>query len=311
MIDISIVVPVYNEAEVLETFIDTITPILKSTGKTFEFIIVNDGSHDITIDILRDLAQSNLTIKIISLSRNFGKEAALTAGLMYAQGRAIIPIDVDLQDPPELIPQLIDLWEQGADIVNAVRIDRSHDSFFTRTTSQLFYRIHNVVAERPIPYNVGDFRLMDRRVVKAVLMMPEKDRFMKGLFDWVGFKTVSVPYARPPRAAGVSKWKPWKLWNFALGGIVASTTLPLRLWTYLGFSIAISSFIFAAFVIAKKLMYGDPVMGYASLMVAVLFLGGIQLISLGVIGEYLSRIFKETKSRPLFIVDATYNIDKH
>lgn len=238
----------------------------------------------------------------LSFSRNFGKEAALYAGLENARGDAVIPIDVDLQDPVDLIPAMIKKWEQGADIVLAKRINRQADSFLKRTSSRMFYKLHNAIAETPLEKNVGDFRLIDRKVVDELKKLPERNLFMKGIFSWVGFKKEIVTYERPPRIAGHSKFHGWKLWNLAIEGFTSFSTWPLRVWTYAGAMIALLAFIYAGWMILEKILWGNPVPGYPSLMVTILFLGGVQLIGIGVLGEYLGRIYSESKQRPRFIV---------
>ncbi len=235
-------------------------------------------------------------------SRNFGKEAALTAGLDEAHGEAVIPIDADLQDPPELIPTLISHWREGYEVVLAKRSDRLSDGFLKRKTAGLFYRLHNHISDTAIPENVGDFRLIDRAVVTALHALPERRRFMKGLFAWVGFKTATVEYARATRVAGKTKFGGWRLWNFALEGITSFSTIPLRVWTYLGTSFAVIGFLYALFIIVRVLVFGKDTPGFASLLVAILFLGGVQLIGIGVIGEYIGRIYIESKQRPIYIV---------
>ena len=242
---------------------------------------------------------------MIDLSRNFGKESALTCGIDYALGQAVIPIDADLQDPPELIGEMVTLWRQGFDVVLAQRSDRSVDHFLKRKTSEWFYRLHNLLAEVAIPPNVGDFRLMDRKAVEAIKRLPERQRFMKGLFAWVGFRQATIPYARETRQADESKFSGWRLWNFALEGITSFSTAPLRIWTYLGMVTAVAAFVYGAFLIGWVMLLGREVPGYASLITVVLFLGGVQLIGIGVLGEYLGRIYIEAKERPVYIVRDT------
>ena len=306
---IALLIPVYNEAAVLPILWQRLEEVLPHAPEAvFEYVFVNDGSTDETLSALRKLAAEHPQAKVVSLSRNFGKEAALTAGLQETAGAdATVVLDADLQDPPELIPAFIEKFRQGFDVVYGRRVSRGTDSFLKRVTARGFYACYNRLATRPIPADAGDFRLMSRRVVQAVLQLPERERFMKGLFNWVGFKTTSVPFERPPRAAGKTKWNYWKLWNFALEGLTASSTLPLRLWTYFGFAVSGFAFLYALWVAAQKIIYGNPVSGYASLMVAILFFSGVQLISLGVIGEYLGRIFKEVKQRPLYLVEEKIN----
>ena len=300
---ISIIVPFYNEGEVVAAFYERISSVADSIPDVaFEFVCVNDGSRDDTLEKLAQLVANDARVRVIDLSRNFGKEAALTAGLDEARGDAVIPMDADLQDPPELISSLITHWQQGYEVVLAKRSDRRSDSFLKKKTAELFYRLHNHISDTPIPENVGDFRLIDRAVVTALHGLPERRRFMKGLFAWVGFKTATVEYARAARVAGESKFTGWRLWNFALEGITSFSTMPLRVWTYLGCSFAVIGFLYALFIILRTLVLGIDLPGYASLLTAVLFLGGIQLIGIGVIGEYIGRIYIESKQRPIYIV---------
>jgi glycosyltransferase involved in cell wall biosynthesis len=252
----------------------------------------------------------NPRVKLIDLSRNFGKELALTAGLDHASGEAVIPIDADLQDPPELIGEFVRLWREGYDVVYGVRKLRTGDGLGKRLTARMFYHLFNSLTEVCIPENTGDFRLMDRRVVEALRRLPERNRFMKGLFSWVGFRQTGVEYDHDARAAGTSKFKFWKLWNFAIDGITAFSTLPLRVWSYVGVGISLLAFLYAMFIMFRTLAMGSDVPGYASLIVAVLFLGGIQLITLGVIGEYLGRLYAEAKQRPPYVVGRTYGFDE-
>jgi glycosyltransferase involved in cell wall biosynthesis len=292
----------YNEAESLAAFFGRLVPVLTSQGETFEIVCVNDGSRDATLDRLIAARQLESRIRVLNLSRNFGKEAALTCGIDYARGDAVIPIDADLQDPPELIGEMVRMWRQGFDVVLAQRIDRSADRILKRKTAEWFYRLHNMISKPAIPPNVGDFRLMDRRVVEALKTLPERQRFMKGLFAWVGFRQAAIPYAREMRLAGKSKFSGWRLWNLALEGITSFSTAPLRIWTYLGLAIAFAAFALGAFIVGRVLYLGRDLPGYASLITVVLFLGGVQLIGIGVLGEYLGRIYNETKGRPIYIV---------
>lgn len=300
---ISMVCPCYNEQEVLETFLEQITKILESTGYTYEILFINDGSRDRTLDVMKDLKTRNDNIRVINLSRNFGKEAALTAGLDLARGDVIIPIDVDLQDPPELIHDFLTEWNKGYDVVVAKRVDRSSDTWAKKVSAELFYKFHNKIAQVDIPDNVGDFRLITRRVVQAIQLLPENQRFMKGIFSWVGFKTSVVEYSRQPRHAGETSFNGWKLWNFALDGITSFSTAPLRIWLYLGVLISSLAFFFGSWIIIKTLMWGVDAPGYPSLITVVLFLGGIQLIGLGVLGEYIGRLYLESKRRPIYIIE--------
>jgi glycosyltransferase involved in cell wall biosynthesis len=300
---ISIVAPFYNEGEAVGVFYRRVVDVLAAIpGLRFELVCVNDGSRDDTVDRLRKLVDADARVRVIDLSRNFGKEAALSAGLDAARGDAVIPMDADLQDPPELMPQMIQRWREGFEVVLARRVDRSTDSWAKRRSAALFYRLHGAIGEIRIPDNVGDYRLMDRRVVDALLQLPERCRFMKGMFAWVGFRTTTVDYARAGRSAGESKFSSWRLWNLALEGITGFSTVPLRVWTYLGLVIALLAFVYAVFIIARTLALGIDIPGYASLLVVVLFLGGIQMIGIGVIGEYVGRIYLEAKQRPVYVV---------
>lgn len=303
--EISLVAPMYNESEVLQHFFDVVTPILEQISPDWEIICVNDGSKDDTLAKLQALHQQDPRIKVINFSRNFGKEAGTTAGINFSRGKAVIPIDADLQDPPELILEMVEKWREGYKVVLATRRARQEDTWLKRSSALMFYRIISAMSEVEIPKNTGDFRLMDRQVVDTLKQLPEKTRFMKGIFAWLGFPTTTLYFDRPERFAGESSWNYWKLWRFALDGIFAFTTLPLQIWTYLGAFISFCSFVYASFLVLRTLIQGVVVPGYASTMVSILFLGGIQLISLGVIGEYVGRIYKEVKGRPIYIVDNT------
>lgn len=308
--DLSIIVPMYNEHEVIDIFFEKIRAILANIPQyTYEIVCVNDGSRDNTLDVLKKYASEDKRIKIISFSRNFYKEQALFAGLEACSGRAAIPMDADLQDPPEVILDFVKKWEEGYLVVYGVRADRKEDGFLKKISALGFYKIYNKIAERPIPYNTGDFRLIDRKVIDAIKLIPEKKLFMKGLFNWVGFKSTGVTYSRPERAAGTTKWNYWKLWNFALDGITSSTTLPLRIWTYVGGIIAGISFLYASFIILRTLILGVGVPGYASLLVSILFFGGVQLLVLGIFGEYIGRILTEVKNKPRYIIDEKINFE--
>jgi len=303
---ISLIVPVFNEDQALELFIETVTRTLAKDDLQFEFVFVNDGSTDQTLPCLLEYSRTRSRIQIVSLSRNFGKDAALSAGIDFAQGDVLVPIDVDLQDPPELITQFLDYWYQGYDMVYGLRTCRESDSFSKRISAQWFYKIFNRFSAVKIPENVGDFRLFDRRVADVIRQFPERNRFMKGLFAWVGFKSIGVPYKRPERARGATKWGLWGLWNFALDGIVGFSTIPLRVWTYIGCLVSFFAFFYGILIIGKTLVLGVDMPGYASLMTVVLFLGGIQLMSIGVIGEYIGRLVIETKARPVYVIDRVY-----
>ena len=307
---LSLVVPFYNEEAVVSVFFETLTPVLRSIPDTdYEIICVNDGSTDSTLDKLLAALEGDRHIRVIDLSRNFGKEAALTAGIDAAEGGAVIPFDADLQDPPEVIPQLVTRWREGYDVVLAKRSDRYTDTFTKRRTASLFYRVHNAIADIAIPENAGDFRLMSRQAVESLKQLPENRRFMKGLFAWVGFRTTSVEYVRRPRVGGKSKFSWWKLWNLALEGLTSFSTLPLRVWTYAGGTTAGFAVIYAVYLTVRTWVRGVDVPGYASIVTAVLFLGGVQLVGIGVIGEYVGRIYMEAKRRPVYIVRRIYRAD--
>ncbi|WP_411816543.1 glycosyltransferase family 2 protein [Hyphococcus sp. DH-69] len=299
---ISVVVPMYNEEEVIDVFFEAITPVLRSLTDNYEIICVNDGSSDMTLPKLIAARNNDPAIKIVDLSRNFGKELALTAGLDFATGDAVVPIDADLQDPPELITEMVQKWRDGADMVIAVRSDRDNDGWFKRKSAELFYRVAGRLSDTGIPDNAGDFRLMDRKVIEALRAMPERTRFMKGIFAWLGFKQAEVTYARPKRAAGTTKWKFWKLWNFALEGIFSFTTLPLRIWTYIGFAVSVIAPAYGSFIVVRTLIFGNDVPGYASTITLILFFSGLNMLGLGILGEYVGRVFMEVKRRPLYLV---------
>jgi glycosyltransferase involved in cell wall biosynthesis len=300
---VSIVAPFYNEEQGAPIYFARLFDVVKKLPAfSFELVCVDDGSQDNTLKLLLQHAASDPRIKVIELSRNFGKEAALTAGLNAAEGDAIIPIDSDLQDPPELIVSMIQAWQNGAEVVLARRVDRSSDSFLKRKSAEFFYKVHNCFSSVAIPENVGDFRLMDRVVVQALQQLPERQRFMKGLFAWVGFKTVTLDYVREARAAGTSKFSGWKLWNFALEGLTSFSTSPLKIWSYVGGFGAVISLLYALFVMLRTIVDGVDVPGYASLLVSVIFFGSVQLMGIGMLGEYIGRIYMESKQRPLYIV---------
>jgi glycosyltransferase involved in cell wall biosynthesis len=301
---ISLVVPVYNEKEAIKPFIIAVERAIASLDADFDVIFVDDGSLDSTCEEILGVASVHaVPIQLIALSRNFGKEAALTAGIDAASADAVIAIDVDLQDPPELIPLFVAEWRKGYRVVFGRRISRSEDSWLKRITSWSFYLAFNLVSRSNIPVNAGDFRLIDRMVINALANYEERTRFMKGLFSAVGFKTTHVDYKRPAREVGKTKWNYWRLWNFALDGILSFSTVPLRMWTYLGLLIAGLSFLYAVFIVVKTIVFGLEVPGYASMVTIVLFMGGIQLVSLGIMGEYIARIFIETKRRPIYTID--------
>ena len=299
---LSIVVPCFNEFEVLPEFHKRLSTVLFDLSVRFEIIYVNDGSSDRTLEELTRIRRIDPHVAIVDLSRNFGKEIAMTAGMDHANGDAVIIIDADLQDPPELIPALLHEWRRGFDVVYAKRSKRDGESILKKFTSYLFYRVIQTVSRVSIPEDTGDFRLMSKRAVEALKGLREQHRFMKGLYAWVGFPQKAVLYRREPRFAGVTKWNYWKLWNFAIEGITSFTIAPLKFATYFGLVVAMGAFLYAGVIIFKTLVYGNPVAGYPSLMVTILFLGGIQLITIGILGEYLGRMFDESKQRPLYVI---------
>ena len=284
-------------------FHETVAGVLSGLPYNFEIVYINDGSTDNTLDTIKQLRQSDERVSLIDLSRNFGKEIALTAGLNKAAGDAVVVIDADLQDPPELIPELINEWQNGYDVVYAQRTHRKGESLLKRTTAHFFYRIIQRVSKITIPEDTGDFRILSRRAINALNTFNEQHRFMKGLFAWIGYRQKAVLYERDPRQAGESSWSYWKLWNFALDGITSFTIAPLKISTYLGLLTAAGAFTYGIYMVIETLIYGNPVPGYPSLIVIVLFLGGVQLTAIGVLGEYLGRIFNETKRRPLYFIN--------
>lgn len=307
---ISIIAPMYNEEAVIDVFFAEMRKFLATCSYQYEIICVNDGSLDNTLNILKNYAKEDKRIKVVSFSRNFGKERALYAGLKYSLGDAVIPIDADLQHPPMTIKTFLGKWEEGYDIVYGVRKNRENEGRLRKFLSKKFYEFYNLISEQKAPYNAGDFRLMNRKVVNAILSLQEKQLFMKGIFNWVGYKSCPVVYNCAERVAGNSKFNFWKLWNFALDGITATSTFPLRIWTYLGGGTALISFIFALLFLIKTFIWGDPVRGFPTLAVLLLFFGGIQLLALGIMGEYIGRIMIEVKNRPLYIVAEVINIEE-
>lgn len=304
---VSVVVPFYNESGGILLFFQEVYAATKAIENTrFEFVCVDDGSKDDTLSLLLSLAAVDARIRVIELSRNFGKESALTAGIDAAQGDAVIPMDADLQDPPELIATMIEKWRNGAEVVLARRADRHADGWLKRRTAALFYRAHNALSEVQIPPNVGDFRLMNRAAIDALKRLTERQRFMKGLFAWVGFRTEYVDYVRRPRSVGRSRFSGWKLWNFAIDGFTSFSTAPLRLWIYAGAVGAFVSFLYGSFILARTLIMGIDLPGYASMMVVILFMGSLQLLSVGVLGEYIGRAYIEAKQRPPYLVRALH-----
>ena len=306
---LSLVIAAYNEEDVLHILFERLETVMAGLGESYEIVCVNDGSRDRTAEILNAAHEADPRIKVIHLARNFGKELALTAGLDFATGKAVIPLDADLQDPPELIADFLRLWREGYDVVFAVREARDTDSWLKRTTAGAFYATLGRLSNVRIPANAGDFRLMDRRVVDALKQLRERNRFMKGLFSWVGFRQTSIPYRRPERAAGKTKFNYWKLWNFALDGITGYSTLPLRIAGYSGLLFTLVAMVYGAFLLLRTVVFGVDLPGYASLMVAVIFMGGVQLVVLGIIGEYLGRMYDEAKQRPLYVVDSVKGLE--
>ncbi|MBI1422077.1 MAG: glycosyltransferase [Gammaproteobacteria bacterium] len=300
---ISVVVPAYNEQEVLAAFHDRLATALEGLLYEFEIVYINDGSLDDTLAILNDLYARDERVAVVDLSRNFGKEIALSAGLHKAQGDAVVVIDADLQDPPEVIPQLVAEWENGYDVVYARRTQRKGETWFKKASAAGFYRIIQRLSKVRIPEDTGDFRLLSRRAVDALNTLSEQHRFMKGLFAWIGYKQKAVYYDRDPRFAGTTKWNYWKLWNFAIDGITSFTTAPLKLATYIGFMTALIAFVYGSYMLIRTLIFGNPVPGYPSLIVIILFLGGVQLMAIGIVGEYVGRIFTESKRRPLYFLN--------
>jgi Glycosyltransferases involved in cell wall biogenesis len=301
---ISLVSPFYNEEKGVQAFFNRINEVFAPLADRYdlEVIAINDGSRDQTFEELVKAKANNDYLTVVDLSRNFGKEAAISAGLDFATGDAVIPIDSDLQHPPEVIIELIEKWEEGAEVVLAKRVDRETDRPIQKLTANYFYKLHNRISDIDIPADVGDFRLMDRKVVEALKTLPETRRFMKGLFAWVGFRTTTVEYKVAPREHGTTSFNTWKLWNFALEGITSFSSAPLRVWTYLGCAVSALSFVYAAYLLIKTLLFGADAPGYASIMITVLFASGVQLIGIGVLGEYVGRIFAESKKRPVYIV---------
>ena len=306
---LTIVVPVKDEEQAIAPFVCRVVEVVgrlaDPAASSFEILFIDDGSTDRTMAEIRRACAADPRIRAISLSRNFGKEAALSAGLDHARGSAVVPLDVDLQDPPEALGEMIAKWREGFEIVYGVRVNRQSDSLPKRLTADLYYRAHNALSQDKIPEHAGDFRLLDRVVVDVIRAMPERTRFMKGLFAWAGFKSAAVLYSREERTVGKTKFRYWKLWTLAIDGITSASTVPLRIWSYLGGMVALFAMTFAIFIIVRTIVSGNEVPGYASLMVAILFLGGLQLLSLGVLGEYVGRIMVETKHRPLYVIRET------
>lgn len=300
---LSIVVPAYNEEAVIAEFHGRLTAVLAGLDIPSEIIYINDGSTDKTVSLMEALRQEDGRVAVIDLSRNFGKEIAMSAGLDHARGEAVVVIDADLQDPPEIIPELVKHWREGYDVVYAKRSQREGETFLKKLSAALFYRFMQRISRVRVPADTGDFRLLSRRAVDSLKQLREQHRFMKGLFAWIGYPQKAVLYKRDPRFAGKTKWNYWKLWNFALEGITSFTIAPLKIATYWGLLTAFGAFVFGLFIIVKTLLYGTDVAGYPSLMVTILFMGGIQLVAIGIIGEYLGRTFNESKNRPLYFVN--------
>ncbi len=300
---ISLVVPVFNEEKAIPIFYSAV----RAEGNALdsvdvEIVFVNDGSTDSTEEIINSLSETDSLVQAISFTRNFGKEAALFAGLEHATGDAVVPIDVDLQDPIEVIPKLIEKWQTGADVVLAKRTNRSSDSVMKRLSADGFYKLHNLISSPKIEENVGDFRLLSREVVDNIKLLHEQNLFMKGILSWVGGKTEIVEYTRQERSAGRTKFNGWKLWNLAIEGITSFSTIPIRIWTYIGLLVSGVAFVYGSWIVIKTLIFGNPVSGYPSLMVVILFIGGVQLIGIGVLGEYIGRIYIEVKKRPRYLI---------
>lgn len=307
---LSVVVPVYNESENIGPFYQRTTEVMQKLNCCYEIIFVNDGSTDDSLLQLQELARIDSHVKVIDFTRNFGKEIALTAGMDYSTGDGVIPIDADLQDPPELIPELIARWEEGYDVVYATRAKRLGETWLKKYTAHAFYRMMKKLTSIDIPCDTGDFRLIDRAAVDALRKLPERHRFMKGLFCWIGFKQTGIYYEREPRLTGTTKWNYWKLWNLALEGITSFSQFPLKMATYTGFIIAVLSLIYALFIVLKTMVLGRDVPGYPSLITVILFLGGVQLFSIGILGEYIGRIHDEVKQRPLYLVRSKYGFEQ-
>lgn len=301
---ISILIPAYNEQEVLQHLYERLGKLADNVDNySFEFLFVNDGSRDRTLEIIMSFAAKDPRVAYVNLSRNFGKEIAMIAGLDHVTGDATVIIDADLQDPPELIPKMIKYWENGFDDVYARRNSRAGETWFKKATSELFYRLLKKSTTVPIQQDTGDFRLLDRRCVDALRQFRESQRYTKGMFSWIGFKKKEITYDRDPRIAGETKWNYLKLVNLAIDGITSFTTAPLRIASILGILVSFAAFIYIVYLVVRTTAYGSDLAGYPSMMAVILFLGGVQLLSLGVIGEYIGRIFNETKQRPLYFVE--------
>lgn len=301
---VTLVVPVFNEQDSIGVFLERATAVIEANRERvrFDIVFVNDGSRDATERVVLAAAAGRADVSLVNLSRNFGKEAALVAGLNHATGDAVIPLDVDLQDPPEVIAAMLERWQAGAKVVNARRTRRDADTWLKAASANAFYRVFNALAEQPIPRDVGDFRLMDREVVRVITQLGERSRCNKALFSWVGFETAEVTYERPARAAGESQWNYWKLMKLALDAIFSSSTVPLRIWTYVGMCMALISLVYSLYLFVNTLVFGIDVPGYASTVILILVFGGLNMFALGIIGEYVGRIYTEVRHRPLYVV---------
>lgn len=306
---LSLVAPAYNEARNLPDFVAAVVPVLEQLGETWEIVFVDDGSRDDTLGILLAARANDSRIKVVALARNFGKDVALTAGLHHARGRAVIPIDCDLQHPPALIPQMVAKWRAGADMVIGVRSKRDEEGFVRRASARAYYGFMKRMTSVEIPKNAGDYRLLDRKIVDVINQMPERTRFMKGIFAWPGFKTETIEFQANVRAGGRSTWSLFKLWRFALDGLFSFSTTPLKVWTYIGALSALGAFIYLVITLVQKLFFGIDAPGYASLLIVMLFFNGLALLSNGIQGEYIARIFEEVKGRPLFVVGKKWGFD--
>lgn len=302
---ITIIVPCYNEQEVIELFYPAVQEhVTKIPDCEFNYIFVNDGSRDGTLDKLRELSAAHEDVAYLSLSRNFGKESAMMAGIDYADGDAVIIMDADLQHPPDKISEMIKWWREGYDDVCAKRVDRAGETFIKRFGANIFYAVMKKFSTSyEMQRDVGDFRLLDRRCIEALKLLRENQRFTKGLFTWVGYRKKEIPFEVQPRAAGTTTWNFLALFNLAMKGMTSFTTAPLRLMTFLGITVSFCAMLYMFFVLTMALLYGDPVAGYPTLMTVMLFLGGIQILALGIIGEYLGQIFHESKHRPIYLID--------
>lgn len=305
-VEVSLVCPMHNEEEVLPLFFETVVPLLEACTQSYELIVVNDGSTDQTLALLVALQQHQSGLRVVDLSRSFGKEAALTAGLAHACGQAVIMIDADLQDPPELIPEMVKQWHEGYDVVTHVRSNRDGDGFVKRTTANLFYALINKISDIAITPNAGDYRLLSRQALDAFLNLNERTRFNKGLFQWLGFDEKQLHEARANRASGQSKWNYRKLFSLAIDGVTSFSSLPLKIWSWLGFTLAVGALFYGLVIVVRTLVYGVDQPGYASMMAVILFFNGVTLIGIGILGEYVSRIFIESKQRPLYVVRKVY-----